>query len=198
MESWGKQNNRDQRLSLRQMRRQWYNYSSSKLFLYFPLPLIISCKWLPYGISLMCMCVHMRGSKNSSENPIKGDIYWFAVLVKAFWDISTDISFNVRANGKKQTNLLVHFLFLFPLFYLFSSLSVIPHQYLSHAPPSLHLAMHCKNQHFPKLSFFLSFSSLGIIKVGGKVGGKVASNNLISKKSVYSIEQNIDIDIVQY
>lgn len=89
----------------------------------------------------MCMCVfrcfgvyvRMRGSKYSSENPIKGDMYWFAVLFKAFWDISTDISFNVSANGRKQTNLLLFSptfsLFLFES--LLSSLSVALHQFLA-------------------------------------------------------------------
>lgn len=90
----------------------------------------------------VCVCLHMNRSKYSSENPIKGDMYCFAVLFKAFWDISTDISFNVRASGRKQTNLLLLLPFLpslLSLFYLFSSLSVTLHQSLSHTPPSLHL-----------------------------------------------------------
>lgn len=88
-----------------------------------------------------CACVHVRGSKYSLENPIKGDMYWFAVLFKAFWDISTDVSFSVRASGRKQTNLpllLPSSFSLFPLFYLFSFLSVTPHQSLSYAPPPLY------------------------------------------------------------
>lgn len=36
------------------------------------------------------------------ENPIKRDMYWSVVLFKAFWDISTDVSFNVSA-GKNKT-----------------------------------------------------------------------------------------------
>lgn len=89
----------------------------------------------------MCMCVfrcfgvhvRMRGSKYSLKNPIKGDMYWFAVLFKAFWDISTDISFNVSANGRKQTNLLpfppTFSLFLFES--LLSSLCVALHPFLA-------------------------------------------------------------------
>lgn len=97
---------------------------------------VCACLGLPV---CACVCAHTRGSKYSSENPIKGDMYWFAVLFKAFWDISTDISFNVRANGRKQTNLLLpSFLPLFPLFYLFSSLSVTLHQSLSYTAPCLH------------------------------------------------------------
>lgn len=94
--------------------------------------------WLCWCV---CVCVHVRGSKYSLENPIKGDMYWFAVLFKAFWDISTDVSFSVRASGRKQTNLpllLPSSFSLFPLFYLFSFLSVTPHQSLSYAPPPLY------------------------------------------------------------
>lgn len=140
MESLRKLHNWDQRLSSWQIGRQYYNYFSSELFLFFHLPFIfLPCKRQPYGISVMFMsllvlagvCVHIRESQYSSENPIKGDMYWFAALFKAFWDISTDISFSVRANGKKQTNLLLtSFLSFFPLFYLFSSFSVTLHQSL--------------------------------------------------------------------
>lgn len=60
-------------------------------------------------------------------------MYWFAVLFKAFWDISTDISFNVSANGRKQTNLLpfspTFSLFLFES--LLSSLCVALHPFLA-------------------------------------------------------------------
>lgn len=134
------------------MRRQCHNYSSSELFLFFHLPFIfLPCERWPYGIlfmrlcllgfasfACMCVCPHMKGSKYSSENPIKGDMYWFAVLFKAFWDISMDISFNVRANGRKQTNLLLpFFLSRFPLFHLFWSLSVNLHQSLSCTRTSL-------------------------------------------------------------
>lgn len=133
------------------MRRQYYNYSSSELFLFFHLPFIFPpggdhmacclclCAWLAV---LVCVCVHVRGSKYSLENPIKGDMYWFAMLFKAFWDISTDVSFSVRASGRKQTNLplLLPFSFsLFPLFYLFSFLSVTPHQSVLRTPSSLFL-----------------------------------------------------------
>lgn len=131
------------------MRRQYYNYSSCELFLFFPFAFYLFAKQRPYGVLFMCawlvcVCVflHMNRNKYSSENPIKGDMYCFAVLFKAFWDISTDISFNVRASGRKQTNLLLLLPFLpslLSLFYLFSSLSVTLHQSLSHTPPSLHL-----------------------------------------------------------
>ena len=150
-DSLRKPHNWDQPLSSWQMRRQYYNYSSSELFLFFHLPFIFPpggdhmacclclCAWLAV---LVCVCVHVRGSKYSLENPIKGDMYWFAMLFKAFWDISTDVSFSVRASGRKQTNLplLLPFSFsLFPLFYLFSFLSVTPHQSVLRTPSSLFL-----------------------------------------------------------
>lgn len=91
------------------------------------------------------VCVHVRGSKYSSENPIKEDMYRFAVLFKAFWDISTDISFNVRASGRKQTNLLLPLPFFLPLFSLLvffplchsTSISVL-HAHFSLFHPSSH------------------------------------------------------------
>merc|ERR1712035_100335 len=135
---------------------------------------MVHCLCACLGVLLLCMCVcvcvcvcvHVRGSKYSLENPIKGDMYWFAVLFKAFWDISTDISFNVRASGRKQTNLLLlppSFLSsLFSLFFLFSSLSVTPHQSLSthslFSIPFLFTSLcYCKMQHC-RPSFFLSCS----------------------------------------
>lgn len=113
------------------------------------------CACLALPVLCVCMCAHMKGCKYSSENPIKGDMYWFAVLFKAFWDISMDISFNVRPNGRKQTNLLLpSFLSLFPLFHLFSSLSVTLHQSLSCVLLSVSSLFSsrcvCKMQHCPK------------------------------------------------
>lgn len=99
---------------------------------------------------LVCVCVHVRGSKYSSENPIKEDMYRFAVLFKAFWDISTDISFNVRASGRKQTNLLLLLPFFLPLFPLFllvffplchsTSISVLHSHFSLFLPSSHHYA----------------------------------------------------------
>lgn len=59
---------------------------------------VCACLALP----VLCVCPHMKGCKYSSENPIKGDMCWFAVLFKAFWDISMDISFNVRAKAENK------------------------------------------------------------------------------------------------
>lgn len=72
------------------------------------------------------ICVHVRASGCSSENPIKRDMYWFAVLFKAFWDISSDISFNVRASNSNKLICLSFsplsslFLLLLPLHQSFS------------------------------------------------------------------------------
>lgn len=123
----------------------------------------------------MCMCVfrcfgvyvRMRGSKYSSKNPIKGDMYWFAVLFKAFWDISTDISFNVSANGRKQTNLLPfspHFLsfpfWKFAFIPLCCSTSILSFFFLFLFPSSLCC---CKVLHF------LSNSLLSVLLIPRKL-----------------------------
>lgn len=176
-----KLHNWDQILSSSQMKRQYYNYSLSELFLFFHLPFIFPlggghmvcglCVWACLGV-LVCVCVYVRTweGERKAQNPINGDMYWFAVLFKAFWDISTDVSFNVRASGRKQTNLLLllpSFLPLFYLFYLFPSLSVTLHQSLAHMPllciSSLFSSLcYYKMQHFPS-SFFLSFFSLCLL-----------------------------------
>lgn len=111
-------------------------------FLSFCQAVAIWCIVYVYALVWVCwrVCVHVRGSKYSLENPIKGDMYWFAVLFKAFWDISTDISFNVRASCRKQTNLLLllpSFLLSSPSFTCFLS-SVTLHQSLSYTPPTLY------------------------------------------------------------
>lgn len=135
------------------MRRQYYNYSSSELFLFFHLPFIFPpggghmvycfCVCACLGV-LVCVCTWEGAS--TAQNPIKGDMYWFAVLFKAFWDISTNISFNVRASSRKQTNLLLllpSFFSLLPLLLVIfplchsTSISVL-HAPLSLCPPSSH------------------------------------------------------------
>lgn len=162
MERWGKLHNWDQRLSSWQMRRQCYNYSSSGLFLFFHLPFISQpCKRRPYAVSFvrthsrgfasLRACVYMRWSKHSSENPIMGDMYWSAVLFKAFWDISRDISFNVKANGRKQTNLLLpSFRSLFLLLFFCFLLSVTPHQSLSDTLPFPLLPLSSRHHDFAR------------------------------------------------
>lgn len=96
----------------------------------------------------MCVCVCVKKGA-SLENPIKGDMYWFSVLFKAFWNISADVSFNVRANGRKQTNLLLssplpHFT------YFLSSLSLRINLCLTRLLLSIS-PRNCKNQNCPKI-----------------------------------------------
>ena len=112
-----------------QLHRLCYKSSSSALPLFpfafisptlerWPCGVFSACIIFEVGGRCVCVCLE-KGA--SSESPIKSDIYWFSVLFKAFWYISADVFFNVRANSRKQlifysSSLLIpYFTYFLPL-----------------------------------------------------------------------------------